>query len=55
MEDKIFLIYDDDTCNIRGYIKGTEEDADKYCENLNKDNKHEWEDICWEELECLNV
>lgn len=57
MENKIYLIYRDncdDCCEIKGYILGTEKDADAYCENLNKGHEYEWEDFYCEELKCLN-
>ena len=45
--DKIFLIFADDIddyCEIKGYIKGNEEDAKKYCEELNlQDSVYFWE------------
>lgn len=56
MEYKVFLIgcdfYTMDDCAIiRGYIFGTEEDAEAYCAELNKDSNMGFE---WEELDCLN-
>ena len=57
MEKKVFLIYrdsGDDTCSIRGYIYGTEEDADAYCREINKDAKYEWDCYYLEELVRLN-
>lgn len=57
MGKRIYLIYKDDCddcCQIKGYILGTEEAADAYCENLNKGHEFEWEDFDWVELECLN-
>lgn len=59
MEFKVFLIsngiYDiDDAGYVKGYIFGTEEDAEAYCAELNKDNEYKWDDFEWEELDCLN-
>lgn len=57
MKNKIFLIYKDscdDCCTIKGYINGTSDDAEEYCNKLNEGNEFEWEDFYWEELECLN-
>lgn len=53
--DKIFLIFADDIddyCEIKGYIEGNEEDAKKYCEELNSK-----EDIfyLWDYLEIENL
>lgn len=53
--DKIFLIFADDIddyCEIKGYIKVNEEDAKKYCEELNsKEDIFYW----WEYLEIENL
>lgn len=58
MEEKnVYLIYNDsmdDACEIRGYIYGTESDAEKYCEECNKDCKYEYEEMCYIILERLN-
>jgi hypothetical protein len=57
MENKVYLIYRDscdDSCEIKGYILGTKEDADAYCEKLNKGHEFYWEDYDWVELDCLN-
>lgn len=56
-EKKVYLIFRDsvdDACEIRGYICGTASDADKYCEEYNKNCSYEWEEITWLELEKLN-
>ena len=53
-EEGIYLIYKDsmdDCCEIVGYIKGTAEDADKYCTEYNKKigdryRQAEYEKIC---------
>ena len=55
-KNNIYIIYKDDiddACEIKGYIRGTEEDADKYCDELNKDHKYEWQDYTWEVLNKL--
>jgi transcriptional regulator with XRE-family HTH domain len=54
---KVYLIYKDsidDACEIKGYIIGTEEDADRYCDELNKNSKYTWEEYTWERLDLLN-
>ena len=54
---KVFLIYRDtadDNVEIKGYIIGTEQDAEEYCNKLNKDCKHYWEELTYEEIEHLN-
>lgn len=56
MEENIYLIYKDsmdDSATILGYIKGTMEDADKYCDEHNEKCKYEWEEIYWVLLENL--
>ena len=55
--DKIYLIYKDsidDATHIMGYVLGTEEDADAYCDEINKEAKYEWEEYYWQEIEKLN-
>lgn len=55
-EKNIYVIYwdnPDDSCSIKGYIHGTEEEADRYCDELNKGNKYEYEDYTWERLDNL--
>lgn len=57
MEEKIYLIYNDsidDASTILGYIKGTEEDADKYCDEYNANCKYEYQEIYWMVLENLS-
>lgn len=57
MENGIYLIYKDsidDACEIKGYIYGTADDADKYCEEHNKNCRYCWEEITWERIERLN-
>jgi len=57
MEKKVYLIYwdsIDDACEIIGYIFGTEEEAESYCNELNKGHKYRWEDYDWIELDRLN-
>ena len=56
MEGKIYLIYKDsmdDYATIVGYIQGTEEEADKYCEKYNAKAEYEFEEIWYEELKNL--
>lgn len=57
MEKNIYLIYKDsvdDAATILGYIEGTAEDADKYCEEYNKNCKYWYEKIEWDKLYKLN-
>lgn len=57
MEKNIYLIYKDsmdDCATILGYIEGTEEDADKYCHEHNKNVKYERDEITWEQIRKLN-
>lgn len=57
MEKKIFLIFSDNintAWEIKGYIRGTEEEARIYCENLNKDNAGQ-RNFVWMELAQLSV
>ena len=58
MEKKIYLIYtdsQDDCAAILGYIEGTEEDADKYCDEYNAPLKGTpWREAEWMELDKLN-
>lgn len=54
---KVYLIYKDsidDACEIKGYIIGTEEDAEQYCQKLNEGHRYEWEDFVWEVPSFLN-
>ena len=54
---KVYLIYRDtadDAVEIKGYIIGTEQDAEEYCKEFNKDCQHYWEEITYELLEHLN-
>lgn len=56
MEKKIYLIFSDsvDTvCEIKGYIRGTVEDAQAYCEDLNKTCAEQEKDFVWMELTQL--
>lgn len=56
MEEKIYLIYNDcadDCASIKGYIKGTKEDADRYCDEYNSHCEYEWQEIWWAELKNL--
>lgn len=56
MNKNIYLIYKDscdDACTIIGYIEGTSEDADKYCDEYNKNVNYEYEEIYWMKLEKL--
>lgn len=55
-KNSIYLIYKDDiddACEIAGYIHGTEEAADRYCDELNKGHKYEYEDYTWIRLRNL--
>lgn len=52
-ENRLWLIYSDsmdDYCVIKGYIRGTEEDAQSYCEEYNKKCQHSWENVECEEI-----
>ena len=52
----IYLIYTDsadDACQIKGYVIGTEEDADRCVEALDKDDPC-YEGWYWQKLEQLN-
>ena len=43
--EEIYLIYKDsadDYCNIAGYIKGTEKEAKKYCDEYNEKQSKYW-------------
>ena len=54
---KVYLIYrgdSDDDWEIIGYIVGTEQNAEKYCDESNKDYKHPWEEVWYKEIEQLN-
>lgn len=56
MEKGIYLIFNDsidDACTIIGYIEGTAEDADKYCDEYNSKVKYIWEEVTWEKLTNL--
>lgn len=50
----IYLIYRDsmdDGCEIAGYISGTSEDADRYCDEHNKNRRYAWErEYTWQRL-----
>ena len=58
METKIYLIYKDsmdDGVDILGYIEGTAEDAERYCEEYNAPLKDTcWRKAEWTELDKLN-
>ena len=57
MEKNIYLIYRDcidDTVSIVGYIEGTTEDADKYCEHFNRSPFSGAGCVQWRELDKLN-
>jgi hypothetical protein len=56
MEDKIYVIFTDscdDSAYIIGYIKGTEEEADKWCEEYNAKLKSWENEACYIELKNL--
>lgn len=53
---EIYLIFRDsidDACYIEGYIEGTEEEADRYCDALNEGCRYGWEEFIWEVLKNL--
>lgn len=55
-EKKMYLIYTDsadDCCDIKGYIYGTEEDADKYCDEYNANCEYYWQEVTWIEISNL--
>ena len=57
-ESDVYLIYKDDQDDcvaIRGYIHGTEADADAYLEKINEGARYEWEEYTWERLEKLEI
>ena len=57
MGKKVYAVFkdsDNDLCQMVGHIYGTADEADAYCEELNKDNKYDCQDYTYEELECLN-
>lgn len=56
-ESGIYVIFrdsQDDYCDIKGFIRGTEEEAEEYCNAFNENCKHYWEEIEWEKIEVLN-
>ena len=54
MEEKIYLICGEENGeDIKGYIKGTEEDAIKWCDAYNATHKNYWEIVSWVLLENL--
>lgn len=58
MEKKIFLIYSDSAntaCRIKGYIRGTAEEAQAYCEALNSAEAGEGKVFVWMELSLLSA
>ncbi len=58
MERKIYLIFADrvDTvCEIKGYIRGTEDEAQAYCLELNKNTEDRPEEFVWMELPQLSI
>lgn len=61
MDKKVFIIFKDDPDNygylpsmIKGYIHGTAEEAEAYCEKLNKDAEYRWDEYTYDVLDCLN-
>lgn len=53
---KVYVIYrdsSDDAVDIKGYIIGTEQDAEEYCKELNQGCKA-WFAVYYEEIEHLN-
>ena len=55
-EEGIYLIFKDsmdDCCEIVGYIKGTEEEADKYCDEYNKKQAKYWRKVEYEKIHDL--
>ncbi len=58
MERKIYLIFADrvDTvCEVKGYIRGTEADAQAYCEELNQIQPGVTREFVWMELPPLSL
>lgn len=58
MERKIYLIFADrvDTvCEVKGYIRGTEAEAQAYCVELNKSAGDRQEEFVWMELPQLSI
>lgn len=55
-DDKVFLIYCDDMDEgtLVGYIRGSEDDAARYCEAYNASVEHHWDEVDFVELEQLN-
>lgn len=43
----------DDASTIIGYIEGTEEDAEKYCDEHNSEVEYEWQEVTWVFLEKI--
>ena len=57
IEKDIYVIYSDsldDACWIGGYIEGTAEDAEQYCQEHNATAKWPWNEVEWDYLEKLN-
>lgn len=57
MGKEVFLVLRDscdDACEVKGYILGTEREADAYCDELNKEAKYEWQEYTWVKLDKLN-
>ena len=44
----------DDYANIVGYVEGTKEDAEKFCNDYNRKCKHKWNEVWYEEIVKLN-
>ena len=56
MERKTYLIFSDsvDTvCDIKGYIRGTVEKAQAYCEGLNRNLENQEKEFVWMEIPLL--
>ena len=47
--EKTFVLFRDrtgyDTCEILGYIRGSENDAIRYCDECNADCEYEWDKV----------
>ena len=56
-EEGIYLIYKDsadDSCEIVGYIRGTEKEAEKYCAEYNKKQGRPWRLVEYEKIHDLS-
>lgn len=53
MERKIYLIFEDAACEIKGYIHGTQAEAQACCEKLNKAKRSQPQEFIWKEIPRL--